>query len=286
MPAVDGPVPVGLLIAGSGPTDRDGDQFGQGPGTLRRLAHALAEAGIATLRYDKRGIAESADAAQAMGDGTYEGFASDAADWTDRLQADPRFSTVTLLGHSEGALFALVAGRARGADAVVSLAGGGVPITATLRRQLSDPARMPSPEMRAEAAAVIDAIEAGAPPAEVSPTMSSILPPPLYPLMVEWARYDPVAEAAAYRGPLLILQGTTDRQVDVADAELLAGARPDARLVVVDDMNHVLRQDTGTLMEQFSGSYADPSRPLDETLVREVVAFVLGVEPRALAPAE
>ena len=286
VPAVEGPMPVALIIAGSGPTDRDGNQGGRGAATLRRLAHALAEAGVATLRTDKRGVGASADAASALTDGTYAGFVEDAADWIDRLQADPRFSTVSVVGHSEGSLFALAAARARRADAVVSLAGGGVPITTTLRRQLSDPVRMPLPALRDEALAVLDGIEEGDPPTEVSPTLAGILPPTMYPLMMEWAAWDPAAEAAAYDGPLLVVQGTTDRQVDVADAETLAAAQPSAQLMVIDGMNHVLVQDSGTLMEQFGGSYFDPERPLDPTLVREVTAFLLSVEPRAVAPVE
>ena len=286
LPASEGPVPVALLIAGSGPTDRDGDQGGRGPATLRKLAHALAEAGVATLRTDKRGIGASEAAARSVEDGTYAGFVEDAADWTDRLQADPRFSTVSLVGHSEGGLFALAAARARRADAVVSLAGGGVPITTTLRRQLSDSVRVPFPELRDEAAALIDATEAGDPPTEVSPMLAGVLPPAMYPLMVEWARWDPAAEAAAWDGPLLVVQGTTDRQVEVADAELLAAAQPAARLVVVDGMNHVLVQDSGTLMEQVGSSYFDAARPLDPTLVAEVASFLLAVEPRTVAPAE
>lgn len=286
VPDGDGPVPAVLLIVGSGPTDRDGNQGGAGPATLRKLAHALAEAGVATLRYDKRGIAASADAGRSMADGTYAGFVQDAADWTDRLQADARFSTVTVAGHSEGGLFALAAARLRRADAVVSIAGMSETITATLRRQLQDPVRLPTAEMRAAAARVIDAVEAGEVIEDVPSPLGALFPVPVQRLMAEWSTWDPAAEAAAFDGPVLVVQGATDRQAEPDEAERLAAANPRARLVLVDGMNHVLVQDSGTLMEQAVTSYADPTRPLDETLVREVVGFVRAVTPRDVAPAE
>ncbi len=283
-PDVDGPIPVALLIAGSGPTDRDGNQAGHGPATLVKLAHALAARGIATLRTDKRGVAQSAGAITALSDITFVGYADDAADWTDRLQADPRFSTVSLVGHSEGGLLALIAGRARGADGIVTLAGVGAPIGDALRRQLSDPQRLPDDALRAEALAIVDTLETGQVVGHVSGPLLPLFIQTVQPFLIDMMRFDPAAEATAFDGPLLIVQGTTDLQVEVADAERLAEARPDARLLVVDGMNHVLVQDGGTLLEQVAGSYADPERPLDETLVRELADFLRGVAPREIEP--
>jgi len=286
LPDVDGPVPVALIIAGSGPTDRDGNQAGHGPATLVKLAHALAARGIATLRTDKRGVAQSRGAIQALTDITFVGYADDAADWTDRLQADPRFSTVSLVGHSEGGLLAIIAGRARGADAVVTLAGVGAPIGDALRRQLSDPERLPDDALRAEALAIVDTLETGQMVGHVSAPLLPLFIQTVQPFLIDEMRFDPATEAAAYDGPLLIVQGTTDLQVEVADAERLAAARPDADLLIVDGMNHILVQDAGTLAEQVAGSYADPERPLDATLVETLAAFLRGVEPREIAPAD
>lgn len=286
VPAADGPVPVALIIAGSGPTDRDGLQGGQGSGTLRKLAHAFAERGIASLRFDKRGIAQSVDAGNTDAAGSYALFVSDVADWVDRLQADARFSTVVPVGHSEGGLFALAAGHARRADAVVSIAGPGLTMTATIRRQLADPLRLPSEELRAAGARMIDAIEAGEVAEDLPAPLNQMFGPETQRMLTEWSRWDPAKEAAAFDGPILVVQGTTDRQAELDEAERLAAASDHARMLIIDGMNHVLVQDAGTLYEQAAGSYFDPSIPLDETLVREVSDFLLTVEPRAFAPAE
>ena len=136
LPAGRGPHPVALLIAGSGPTDRDGNSAAL-PGqnnSLKLLAEGLAERGIASLRYDKRGIAESAAAAPSEADLRFETYVEDAAAWVGQLHADERFTSVTVIGHSEGSLIGMLA--APEADAFVSVAGIARPAPEVLRDQL------------------------------------------------------------------------------------------------------------------------------------------------------
>src|SRR5713226_7780710 len=100
------PMPVVLLIAGSGPTDRNGNSLalpGKNNG-LEMLAEGLAAKGIASLRFDKRGIAESKEAGAAEKDLRFDTYVDDAAAWARQLKKDHRFSSVTIIGHSEGAL--------------------------------------------------------------------------------------------------------------------------------------------------------------------------------------
>ena len=88
-------------------------------------------------------------------------------------------------------------------------------------------------------------------------------------------KVDPRAAVGALRMPLLILQGVTDLQVSVADAQALSAAAPAARLVIVPGMNHVLKMVSGDLAQQLP-SYGDPSLQLAPALVDAVTAFVQG----------
>lgn len=267
-----GRVPVALLIAGSGPTDRDGNQRGTGAASLRLLAHALAERGVATLRTDKRGVGESAAVYRPTD--LFDAFVGDAEGWLAQLRADPRFSTVSVVGHSEGALIGALAGAEGRADALVSVAGAGEPAAAVLRRQLSE--RLPE-EMRPDALALVDSLEAGVLVPNPPGVLAQVFPLAVQPYLVSWFARDPAAAVAAFRRPVLVVQGTTDVQVTVADAERLAAAAPGARLVVVAGMNHVLKDVSGDVAAQMP-SYADPALPLNAELVREAAAFLLAAE--------
>ena len=132
------PVPVVLIISGSGPTDRDGNSAIL-PGkndSLKMLAEGLAAKGIASLRYDKRGIGESAGAMTAEKDLRFETYIDDAAAWAAKLKKDPRFSRVVIAGHSEGSLIGMVAAQKGAAAAYVSIAGLARPADAVDRKSV------------------------------------------------------------------------------------------------------------------------------------------------------
>jgi pimeloyl-ACP methyl ester carboxylesterase len=128
LPSAPGPVPVVLLIAGSGPTDRDGNSPllpGGGPASLRLLAEALADHGIASLRYDKRGIGASKMTPEHLKTLRFDSYVDDAEAWAKRLQGDSRFSRVVIAGHSEGALIGTLAAQRLHGVALVSIYGAG-----------------------------------------------------------------------------------------------------------------------------------------------------------------
>ena len=125
LPAATFPVPVVLIIAGSGPTDRDGNSKAL-PGSnnsLKLLASELASRGIASVRYDKRGIAASMASAGTERDLRFDNYVADAEGWIRKLRSDSRFTAITVAGHSEGSLVGMIAAREAGADGYVSLEG-------------------------------------------------------------------------------------------------------------------------------------------------------------------
>ena len=264
--------PVALLIAGSGPTDRDGNTplISGRNNSLKMLAAALSEAGFASLRYDKRGIAASAPAGPTEAALRFEHYVQDAAAWVRQLAADTRFSSVVLVGHSEGALIGLLAAQQTDARAYVSVAGPAERASTTLRRQLKP--QLP-PDLAAQNENILTALEAGRTAAEVPAPLQALYRPSVQPYLISWFRHEPRAEMARLRLPCLILQGDMDIQVQVADAQALAAANPACQLDILPGMNHVLKRVAPDRALQIA-SYGDPSLPLAPDLVQTLSTFL------------
>jgi pimeloyl-ACP methyl ester carboxylesterase len=264
------PVPVVLIIPGSGPTDRDGNSGVLRGNTYMLLARALAAHSIASVRYDKRGVGKSAAAIAAEQDLLFDTYVDDAAAWLRQLRADGRFSKIAVVGHSEGSLIGMMAVQLAPADALVSVEGAGRPAPIILREQL---ARALSPELYAQADAIINRLQNGQTVDEVPAELAPLFRPSVQPYLISWFRYDPAAEIAKVRLPVTIVQGTADVQVTMADAQALHHADPSARLVVVDGMNHALKYapDTSSQAAILNG-YADPSLPVDPRVVDAVAS--------------
>jgi hypothetical protein len=275
VPAAPRPVPAVLLIAGSGPTDRDGNSAAlPGPNnSLRMLAEGLAARGIASLRFDKRGVAGSAGALTREEEIRFDTMIADAEGWVRMLRADPRFSTVTVVGHSEGSLIGMVAARQAGAHGFVSVAGIARRASDVLRGQLRP--RLPA-ELVARSDSVLAELEAGRLVDRTPPELAMLYRASVQPYLVSWFRRDPAAEIAQLRIPVLVAQGTTDIQVGVGEARALHAALPASRLLVVDGMNHVLKLVPADPAAQ-QASYSDPALPVAPQLVEAVAEFVKGV---------
>lgn len=267
--------PVAIIIAGSGPTDRDGNSAAL-PGqnnSLKMLAEALAANGIASIRYDKRGIAESKKAMQSEDSIRFTHYVNDAGEWIDFAHKDPRFSSIVVIGHSEGSLIGIVASQTHRVDKLISIAGTGRPAGTVILEQLSS--QLPPPLM-GSAEEIVRALNAGKAPDSVPPVLYSLFRPSVVPYLISWLKYDPAAEIAKLTIPSLVLQGTTDIQVSQTDAKLLAAGNSRAKLVIIDGMNHVLKDVTSDRAAQIA-AYSDPNLPLNAQLAREIVQFINGM---------
>ncbi len=275
VPAGRGPHPFALLIAGSGPTDRDGNSAVL-PGannSLKLLAEGLAGREIASLRYDKRGVGESLPAGPNEADLRFDTYVDDAAAWVQPLREDPRFSTVTIIGHSEGSLIGMLAAQQSEADAFISIAGIARPAGQVIRDQLRP--QLP-PELWEESERILAALETGRTADSVPQTLYALYRPSVQPYMISWLRYTPTQEIARLLIPVLIIQGTTDIQVSVTEAETLKQAHPDAELVVIEGMNHVLKTVPSDPTQQ-QASYSDPALPIVPELIERLTTFIRGV---------
>jgi hypothetical protein len=267
--------PVVLIIAGSGPTDRNGNSAVL-PGhndAYKMLASALAVGGIASLRYDKRAIGESKLGPGAKEDDLrFEDYVNDAEAWIAKLRQDARFSSVVVAGHSEGSLIGIIAGREAKADAVVSISGVAANAADVLRDQLR-PQLEPVPALASASETILKGLEQGKTTADVPPQLAALYRPSVQPYLISWIHYVPSSEIAKVTTPVLILQGTTDIQVPVSAAQALKAAKPDATLDIVQGMNHVLKIVPEDRALQVA-SYSDPTLPIAPELTSAIVAFV------------
>jgi len=275
-------VPVVLIIAGSGPTDRDGNlPIFKGPNnSLKLLAEGLAAHGIASVRYDKRGIGETGKAMMLAAakakiklreeDLSFETYIDDAVAWCKKLGADRRFSSLTVLGHSEGSLIGMVAAQRVSARAYVSVAGSGRPSQELILEQV----KAQLPDLLKATEDILDQLAAGKRVESVPPALNLIFRQSIQPYMISYLRYDPAKEIAKLHLPVLIVQGTTDAQVGLQDAKLLAGANPAATSLLIEGMNHVLKTVPNEQDKQDS-SYSDPTLPVAPNLISGISSFVI-----------
>src|SRR5213596_29397 len=239
-----GGVPVVVIIAGSGPTYRNGNSMmGIRPNSYAQLAWRLAERGIASLRYDKR-VLPATKGTVDITRLTLEDFAADARAAAESLARDARFSRVVLLGHSEGSALALIAARQGPPVAgVISVSGLGRPLGVVMREQLAR--QFDSATLVRYDTAMAQYLR-GETPKDVPPLLGVLFVPVNQNFMKSLAAFDPPAAIRAVRQPVLIVQGSRDLQVTVADAERLHAARPDAQFIVVPLANHVLKEAANT----------------------------------------
>jgi len=267
--------PVVLIIAGSGPTDRDGNNPGI-PGAnncYRLVAQGLAEKGIASLRYDKRGIAASKAALKSEADIRFEDYINDATGWVNLLRQDARFGKIIVLGHSEGSLIGMVATNQAHADGFISIAGAGRPAAVLLREQLTKS----SPQVLPEVESILKSLESGQTVAKVSPDLMQLFHPSVQPYLISWFKYNPAVEIAKLKCPVLIIQGSTDLQVSLQDATLLHQAKPDAQFKVITGMNHVMKTAPADRAANIA-AYSDPSLPLAPGLMEGIIAFMNAIK--------
>ena len=261
-------IPVVLIIAGSGPTDRDGNGPMLKTNAYKKLAYALAENNIASIRYDKRGIAESKAALKKESDIRFDDYVNDAKEWIQLLKQDKRFSKVIVIGHSEGSLIGMLA--AGKADMFISIAGAGQTIDKTLKEQLSAQPK----EILELSNPIIESLKKGKTVDKVDPKVEMLFRLSVQPYLISWFKYDPQIEIQKLNIPILIIQGTKDIQVTVEDAKRLSKANPKAQLVLLDKMNHIFITVEGDRQANIA-TYNNPAIPLADGLVKNITDFIM-----------
>jgi uncharacterized protein len=267
--------PIAVIIPGSGPTDRDGNNpLGITAGSYRLLAEALAAKGVSTIRFDKRGMFGSSAASADANNVRMTDLADDVRAWGREAQKRTSAPCAWLIGHSEGSLVALItAQRPEGICGLILVAGAGRKTGDILREQLkANPANAP---LLADALAAISELEAGR-HVEVSgmhPALAALFHPSVQGFVIDQMSYDPVQLLARYAGPVLVLQGTTDLQISMQDAQRLAGARPGVTMVTLEGVNHVLKIAPADRATN-AATYGNSALPIAPSLVEAILSFL------------
>ena len=268
--------PVVLIIPGSGPTDRDGNNaMGITAAPYRLLGEALAAKGVSTVRIDKRGMFGSKSAIPDPNAVTIADYATDTHSWVQAIGQRTGAKCVWVLGHSEGGLLALASVQSpEGICGIILVSTAGRRLGDVLREQLrSNPANAP---ILPDAMKAIGLLEAGK-SVDVSamhPALQQLFAPQVQPYLIDLMAADPARLAAGVTLPMLILQGARDLQVSVVDAQVLSRAQPKAKLVTIPTMNHVLK-DVGSDDRAVNfAAYSNPSLPVDPALVQAIADFV------------
>jgi uncharacterized protein len=275
--------PMVLIVPGSGPTDRNGNSLhGLNTDTYKLLSHGLAERGIASVRVDKRGLYSSAAAIPNANDVTIAAYASDVHSWTATIRDRVGARCIWVLGHSEGGLVAMVAAATKPTDicGLILIAAPGRRLGELIKDQLrSNPANAAFLD---EAEHDVDTLEAGnrVETAAARPEIQAIFAPAVQGFLIDLFAYDPPKVLAGYKGPVLIVQGERDIQVTADDARLLKIANEKAELMLLPDVNHVLKAVASDDLAANLKTYVEPKLPLAPGVV-DVIADFIAAAPKS-----
>jgi pimeloyl-ACP methyl ester carboxylesterase len=271
-----GKLPPVLIIPGSGPTDRDGNNpLGVRASTYRLLAEGLAAEGIPSLRIDKRGLFGSAAAIPDANAVTIGDYAGDVHVWTVILRERTGAPCAWLLGHSEGGLVALAAAKnPTDLCGLILLAAPGRRLGDILREQLrANPANAP---ILAEAEHMIDELQAGrrVDGASLHPALLPLFRPEVQGFLIDALALEPAKLIAGFAKPVLVLQPGSDLQVSRTNAERLKTAKPDAELHISPGTSHVLKHVGSDDPAANLATYGAIDLPLAPDIIPTVAAFI------------
>ena len=261
--------PLAIIIAGSGPTDLNGNQPMMQNNSLRLLSDGLVAQNIATLRFDKRAIAKSAIANFKEEAFTIDIFANDVVHLIE-FARKKGFKKIFIIGHSEGSLIGLIALQKTSISGFVSLAGAGSPADDILKTQLKP--QLP-PAFYQQTESIIDSLKNGYRVNNVPVLLFALFRPSVQPYLISWFKYNPSTLISQIKCAVLIVQGDKDLQIKPEDAQQLANAQPAARLLIIPKMNHVLKNIDGDMQENIA-AYTNPDLPVNAELVSGIADFI------------
>lgn len=261
---------VVLILPGSGPTDRDGNNPQMKNNAYQFLSEDLQKGGVGVLRIDKRGIGASKSAMKNMPERKlrFETYVDDAVLWINWLNSFGY--QVVVAGHSEGSTIGILAAQKSKIIGFISIAGPGRNAGEILEEQLKQQPK----EIQDIALPTLDTLRHGAQCISVHPLMMSLFRPSVQPYLISWMKYDPAIELSKLTIPILILQGSNDLQVRVKDAQRLDKyAKSTHKMVVLKGVNHVLKDAPKDRMKNME-TYNQPDLRINPKVANEILDWM------------
>lgn len=270
IPSKKNKTPLAIIIQGSGPTDRDGNQSSLKNNSLKFLAQNLYKNNIASFRYDKRLVKQVLDGTFDESKVNFNDFIADATTIIKEFENDQRFSEIVIIGHSQGSLVGMIAAQSNKISKFVSVAGAGQAIDDVIIDQL----KKQSPALVENARQSFDDLKLNGVSQNYSPYLATIFRPSLQLFMISWMYYNPQTEISKLKIPVLIINGDNDLQVQVSEAEKLKKASPKAEFIIIPHMNHILKNIKGDRIEN-QQSYNKQDLPISKKLIKSISSFIL-----------
>ena len=256
-----------IIIGGSGPTDRNGNQTFFKNNSLKKLAESLSSNNIATYRYDKR-IVKQIKQGNIDQNIMFDDFVSDAISVLNHFKENQSFNHIFILGHSQGSLVGMLAAEGR-ADGFISLAGVSQSIDNIVIEQIAKT----YPSLSKDAERVFSYLRIGEKTDNYPTELASVFNKDIQSFMMNWMQYNPQEEIKKLKMPVLIINGTKDLQVEPKEAQRLNEAVPSSSLNIIENMNHVLVTIEGDNLEN-SKSYNESFRKISPELIEVILRFV------------
>lgn len=261
---------LAILIAGSGPTNRSGNQPNIHNNSLKYLAEGLATKGINVFCFDKRVIARIIAGKTDDFNMLFEDNSTDVNLIVSYFKELNKYSKIVLIGHSEGSLIGMMSAT-KNVDGFVSIAGAGRSIDLIMKDQISKN----YPYIIKEFEEKLDLLKKGESFVLTSENtiLATLLNKKNRPYLKSWIDINPQEKIKKLHIPILLINGTKDLQVPESEAILLKEVQPNAELIIINNMNHVLKIIDGDEVEN-KASYNNPKLPIATELVTSIYDFI------------
>ena len=256
-----------IIIAGSGPTNRNGNQMGMQNNSLKYLAEAIAKDGNAAFSFDKRIITQMKEGNLDEKSLRFDDFINDVKDIITYFKSQKKYNKMIIAGHSEGSLIGMIAAKDN-ADAYISLAGAARTIDLIITEQIEKQA----PFLKSKTEEYFKILKEGKTFELDNQMLASIFRESVQPYMISWIKYNPQEEIKKLNIPILIINGTKDIQVSENEVKLLHEANPKSELKIIEKMNHVFKEINAD--EENLKSYSNPNLPIMNELSETINSFV------------